>query len=135
VSEFKLRPLTIKWSDWTIRMRALPRPIRPYDAQVILRDVSAWQKRIDEWILSLPGDQIRDLIQLADAEIDMLFASLDRMSPEFMEDDRLEFRTRFYELQPLIATVTRLALPGYEWVTDMLCSLEAYAKERTDWLP
>ena len=131
----KLRPLSIKWSEWTVRMRGLPRASRPYDAQTILRDVSVWQRGVDEWLLSLSEDQIKDLLQLAIAETDMLFAAIDHISPEFYESERLDFRKRFYELQPLVATASRLALPGYQRIDDLLSSLEGFAAERTDWLP
>lgn len=126
-------PLTISWSTW----RALARIPKPQnDLESILRDVSAWQKRVDAWIGSLTERQKHDLLQLAMAEIDILYAAADTPKDSaFLEDERLDFRTRFYELVPLVATCERLNVPDVQRVRQYLNGLESYVTERMEWLP
>jgi hypothetical protein len=128
-------PLTVKWADWRAHAR---RPvITEHAAETIMRDMSIWQRRVDTWIKSLNEQQQHDLMQLAMAEIDMLWCIFDTpKNSEFYEDDRLDFRTRFYELMPLVNTAVRLGVKDTARVKLALADLENYATyNREDWLP
>lgn len=129
-----LQPLTIKWADW----RAIGRPAlsKPYSSQSILREVSTWLVRVDAWVNALTEQQKHDLMQLGMAEIDMLYCAVDapKDSP-YAEDERLDFRTRFYDLQLLVNSFTRLGVINAEHVLSMFRGLEDYATERKGWLP
>jgi hypothetical protein len=129
-----LQPLTIQWTEWRTRAQAIIQ--WPRDMKSVLRDLSEWQRQTDEWITSLSEQQKHDLLQLAGAEIDMLYCMVDQLIPEkYYESERLDFRTRFYHLTPLVATCERLQVYGVERVRAALNGLEDYATKRRQWLP
>lgn len=134
-----LRPLKWHWGEWTERFRRLEaqrRDILPEDVSGLITTISAWDHEMRKYLVNLSDDEKKDVIDLLVAETDMLFQTADPPDGyKPTEDDRLDFRVRFYEALPLLVLAERLNFPKADVARRCFRDLEMWVIEKRGWLP
>jgi hypothetical protein len=136
MDEIQIRPLKLGWSTWVRQARGLVIP-RGGNIHEIVRAVSLWAKDVDAWATALPQDERKDAVDLLKAETDMLWAIVDPPPVKYTpnDDDRLEFRNRYYEALMLLNVAERHHFPEVGSARREMTLLESYATTKRDWLP
>ena len=158
MSEINIRPITISWTEWVTRSRETddyPKKfkdsLKAGNPKPLIEAVGEWQQRCIAWYKGLTPAQQQDLIDLASAEIDLLWNVADPAAhapsgyfPDKPGDfERLDFRTRYRELAPLLPIIREARNQGVEHISESsailqkrLIDLEQWVMgHRETWLP
>jgi hypothetical protein len=118
--------------------KALTRRLRGEEPSALpyLALIGDWKKETTSYLSSLTANQKEDVISLLMADAEMLIAAVDPPHSEYKpsEDDRLDFRQRYYEALPLLVIVEELGFPKASAARSYFNDVESFAAKK-DWLP
>jgi hypothetical protein len=144
MTEIKLRPITWHWLEWKTRHDALHKDIMqkahgPANALRVIQAVEDWTRETGEWLKTLPPEKQDDVVSLLTAEGEMLWETADpshegsKYVPS--EDERLDFRERYYCALPLLTFAERYDFPRVAAVRRLFNDLESWVTQKRGWLP